>query len=1314
MKNKLQSLALGTDAVARKNTTGSFRHAGAAQRKAVWRSVVRGPLLSALMLALSPLFALPAQADLLNWQGDILVAYPNEWANTVWGEPGNWDLGRVPTRADSALIQGGKTVLVTSGVMPWGTFVNNGTVGSINMIGDGTGVPTLTIASFSTLDVSAGYISSLTLYGLLTGGDTFGPLSIGQLNWQSGCCATWDPYRGGYVPGGMGGLGTTTVENNLGGGNLYGSRVLNLAGTATSGDFTLYDNARVVNSGYMTSPGGAVNNGGNWGGGGAYNPNRRFDNTGTLVFEPGAGGHPGSSRQEFTTFFNNSGTVDVRQGTATVARLQVLAGGTHSGHFNAQAGTELDFEKTNTFTAGSSINSAGKVVFQNGSSTMGGSYNAAITEVSNADVTFAGSVGPMGDLTLNSYARLTFNTGAPVGMGTVVLNGGGVGGTDTINIAGLLTWNSGYVNGSPVNANGGIQVNAGARHDIYGTLNNPGTSNWDGGSYDVYGTFNNAGTVNWNAGDFRPSGYLHATINNLAGAVFDAKANNQIKDPSGTGGASFNNLGTFRKSGGGGDTLIEGAFNNSGTVDVQTGTLLLNGGGTHSGGSFTAQPGAYILVQGTHTITGNVTTAGQFGPRFIGGGYTSALVVDAGATFTHLSGSWSGTDITNRGVFDNHGEFYTPNFDNRGTAFNRLGASLYLNGNNSGSFDNAGTVVMGDFTNAAGGTLNNIGTISASGNFDNQGGFANSGTLTNYAMMNAGNITGPGGIVNGGGEFTIAAGNAVTGAGSYTQLGGLTRVNGLLQAGAIDIQYGILQGTGTVSGPVTVGAYGQILPGNSPGLLHIDGNLDVNGMNTWGELGPSLVIQIASPTSFGQLAVSGNVSFATGGKYANVLFDFLSGNVPDMDDQFQWLTAGGTVSGEGFLAPTVGPPGWNALVVRNGAGLSASFEKTGAYQITTATWPYHSNTGALVVAAADHAYNLLGAPGSGLTYFVNFGSVDNQGQFYNRVGAFFWNEYTGTLTNQAGAYMQNRGAMNNGGAVDNYGTFVNRSDGTLSNYGTLTNRAGGQMTNQGVIVNQAYATISNAGTFEVSGSVRNDGEIVNGGTFNVPLGGLVTGSGTYLQTGGMTRVNGDLSASSMHFAAGEIRGDGTLNGTLLPGPIWSVVIDTGVVVHPGNSPGTLTINGNVMFNGNLEIEIASASEFDHLVINGDIAFGGGQVNYLLLNGYTPDPGTTFGWFTAYGAVTNPESLNFATFVVNADGSYTGWIPPAGTQGQTRFIGGQFVFDIAPVPEPETWAMMLAGLGLVGFSARRRRAAQGARRARHDSGLMCDFSARRMG
>ncbi len=41
---------------------------------------------------------------------------------------------------------------------------------------------------------------------------------------------------------------------------------------------------------------------------------------------------------------------------------------------------------------------------------------------------------------------------------------------------------------------------------------------------------------------------------------------------------------------------------------------------------------------------------------------------------------------------------------------------------------------------------------------------------------------------------------------------------------------------------------------------------------------------------------------------------------------------------------------------------------------------------------------------------------------------------------------------------------------------------------------------------------------------------------------------------------------------------------------------------------------------------------------------------------------------------------------------TGYTGEQFTmrYEVAAVPEAETWAMLLAGLGLVGFAVRRRR------------------------
>ena len=74
------------------------------------------------------------------------------------------------------------------------------------------------------------------------------------------------------------------------------------------------------------------------------------------------------------------------------------------------------------------------------------------------------------------------------------------------------------------------------------------------------------------------------------------------------------------------------------------------------------------------------------------------------------------------------------------------------------------------------------------------------------------------------------------------------------------------------------------------------------------------------------------------------------------------------------------------------------------------------------------------------------------------------------------------------------------------------------------------------------------------------------------------------------------------------------------------------------------------------------------------------------------------SFQFATFTGNntttafgtlADGQYH--LDISGYLGDQANIG-QYSIAISAVPEPETYAMLLAGLGLIGFSARRRRTA----------------------
>lgn len=83
-----------------------------------------------------------------------------------------------------------------------------------------------------------------------------------------------------------------------------------------------------------------------------------------------------------------------------------------------------------------------------------------------------------------------------------------------------------------------------------------------------------------------------------------------------------------------------------------------------------------------------------------------------------------------------------------------------------------------------------------------------------------------------------------------------------------------------------------------------------------------------------------------------------------------------------------------------------------------------------------------------------------------------------------------------------------------------------------------------------------------------------------------------------------------------------------------------------------------------------------------------------------GAINIAWSVNTNTFHVldvwniNPNGSLTAAVVPGSEDGP--FIGWNWAFDLTatnlvPVPEASTYAMMLAGLGLVGFAARRRKA-----------------------
>ncbi len=136
--------------------------------------------------------------------------------------------------------------------------------------------------------------------------------------------------------------------------------------------------------------------------------------------------------------------------------------------------------------------------------------------------------------------------------------------------------------------------------------------------------------------------------------------------------------------------------------------------------------------------------------------------------------------------------------------------------------------------------------------------------------------------------------------------------------------------------------------------------------------------------------------------------------------------------------------------------------------------------------------------------------------------------------------------------------------------------------------------------------------IIDHGSVNVSAGGSVTtGFGTYL------------------FNDGVIAGDGTINGP---------VVNFGAIA-PGNSPGTLTINGTYQQIGQVvglgdvsgklvaQASGAGAGQFDKLVVNGTATLGGG-LSLSLLNNYVPTAADQLQVVSATGGLTKPFDVVF--------------------------------------------------------------------------------------
>jgi T5SS/PEP-CTERM-associated repeat protein len=267
--------------------------------------------------------------------------------------------------------------------------------------------------------------------------------------------------------------------------------------------------------------------------------------------------------------------------------------------------------------------------------------------------------------------------------------------------------------------------------------------------------------------------------------------------------------------------------------------------------------------------------------------------------------------------------------------------------------------------------------------------------------------------------------------------------------------------------------------------------------------------------------------------------------------------------------------------------------------------------------------------------------------------------------------------VEDGGAVSNtdgyLGYFLGESTATVTGAdSTWTNSQDlilGGATLTAATTGSGTLTIADGGTVTVGGTTRVHGN--NPSTINLQAGGKLvthnfdaTGGGIFNFKGGTLELTGGTFGGDLDLVSGTtLAGTGTIDGNLsLAGTL-----------DPGNSPGTLAIDGDLTWHGGGRVHFdLGVGQSDLIDISGSLLKGApGTWNF-----HFSDPGDF-----APGTYT---LLTFAgTDFTLADFSFTSDI--AGFGGSFQFGGGGLQFSA--VPEPSS--LLLVSVGLL-LGCRRRR------------------------
>lgn len=250
-------------------------------------------------------------------------------------------------------------------------------------------------------------------------------------------------------------------------------------------------------------------------------------------------------------------------------------------------------------------------------------------------------------------------TGAILAQGTTLsIEGGYLAGNGLLTANGTIDWSGGYIGNRNV-----VPIES-PMIDVSST----GALNLTGGSakyFMVTPTINNSGTISWQDGTVGLvlDADYEVTINNLADGLFEITGDDLwYRQPGGWLGMTIlNNAGTVRKTSSAGSTNFHRIeLNNSGALEVQTGTLALNATAT-LGGTCTVDAGA-TLEFGTatdHQILDGMLLDGA-GTYKLDNGKVRLMGTVTLANSATLYQAGSGSYLAGEGSLVVHGDYNKP------------------------------------------------------------------------------------------------------------------------------------------------------------------------------------------------------------------------------------------------------------------------------------------------------------------------------------------------------------------------------------------------------------------------------------------------------------------------------------------------------------------------------------------------------------------------------------------------------------------------------------------------------------------------------